>query len=179
MFESERTVEILSEIWILWRERSQKQKKAGPAYRCVSESRHIFCNVYIQEKIIKIIQNIRRKKGNLEVRLSLTKDIKEMRSIKMIYRNSSLTNMNKKVSQKIFTKMRLAKVIHRNDSQKWFTEMIHKNDSQKWLTKMICKIIHKNQSYKKDSRKIIQKRFTNMRLTKMIHRDDTNIKETQ
>ena len=57
--------------------------------------------------------------------------------------------------------------------------MIHKNDSQKWLTKMICKIIHKNQSYKKDSRKIIQKRFTNMRLTKMIHRDDTNIKETQ
>ena len=44
---------------------------------------------------------------------------------------------------------------------------------------MIRKIIHKNQSYKKDSQKIIQKRFTNMRLTKMIHRDDTNIKETQ
>ena len=99
----------------------------------------------------------------------------------MILENDSQNKFTKWLTKK-FTKW-FTSMIHKknsqNDSQKEFTEMIHKNDSQKWLTKMICKIIHKNQSYKKDSQKIIQKRFTNMRLTKMIHRDDTNIKETQ
>ena len=165
MFESERTVEILSEIWILWRERSQKQKKAGPAYRCVSESRHIFCNVYIQEKIIKIIQNIRRKKRESRSEIKSHKGYQRNE----IHQNDLQKQFTNKHEQKSFTENIHKNETRKSDSQKWFTEMIHRNDSQKWFTKMT----YKNDSQNNSQKSKLQKRLTK-NYSKKIHKHETH-----
>ena len=64
------------------------RKQAGPAYRCVIEIIHIFQNVSIQKKIIKIIQIIRQKIGNLEVNEKMT-SIYNNETQKMIHKNDS------------------------------------------------------------------------------------------
>ena len=76
--------------------------------------------MFIFKKRLQIIQNIRRKNGNLEVKCK--NDLTKMTLTKEI-RNE--------------TKKTLTKKFHKRDSknvpQKWFAEIIARNDSQKRL----------------------------------------------
>ena len=70
--------------------------------------------MFIFKKRLQIIQNIRRKNGNLEVKCK--NDLTKMTLTKEI-RNETKKNTNKKVPQKRFKKCS-TKMICRNDSQK-------------------------------------------------------------